>query len=164
LVQGWPCMEDAWKYPIWTVPSNAHVQDVQLCTVMPSLNNQHHILTFPSLIASSSYTSTIYLWISAGQTFLTLKIVSLTALHMLVGHWIFVFVFNNYSNWREKKLTPYYIILEFLTYRIGLSFAGMHASPAELVCRMGCYFLDASCIIFISAACPTFYVLVPCLL
>ena len=60
-LQGWEFLFDLFICPLCS----------SLCTlILPSLNNQHHFLIYPSFIALSPYTSTVYLWISTGQSFL----------------------------------------------------------------------------------------------
>jgi len=67
------------------------------CTlVLPSLNNRHHFFTFPSFIAI------MLMWISAGRTFFAFKNRITYRRSQAAGFSIFVFFFNEYSEWGKN--------------------------------------------------------------
>jgi len=100
LYQGGNCMEDAWKFPIWPVQvMRMFRQQCHSYIVITSLNNQHNFLTFPLYTAPLPYISTICLQISTGWKILGFKI---RITDHVLGFSIFVFVFNNYSEWGWK--------------------------------------------------------------
>ena len=104
-VQGWDCMQHAWKFPTWTVSASTFFLIMHIC---PAFFEQlTHFLTFPSFTAPSSYTWTICLWISTRLTFLALKncIVNCTS---EVLECSFSCLNFDYNNWGKKIKTPYY--------------------------------------------------------
>ena len=70
--------------------------------ILPSLNNRHHFLTFPSFIVPSPYTSAICLSISAEWTFLACEYPIISRTSQVSGFSIFVFLLNDYSERRKS--------------------------------------------------------------
>jgi len=71
FVQGQDHEKDSWTFP--TMNCHLPILFLIMHTSRAFVNNQHHFLTFPSFFAPSPYISTICLWISTQQTFLTFK-------------------------------------------------------------------------------------------
>jgi hypothetical protein len=113
--------------------------------VLPSLNNRHCFLTFPSFTAPSPHTSTISLWISAGRRCSAFKN-RITDRTLQVARFpIFVLIFNEYSKsgvGGGRIMTPSYVIHVFpFTDRIGMT-----TGRARVICAATTsYFLGAPC-------------------
>jgi hypothetical protein len=58
----------------YSVMTDGHPDCGLLCTsVLPPLNKQHHLCSFPLFMTPSPYTSKSWWWTSAGHTFFTFK-------------------------------------------------------------------------------------------
>lgn len=114
---------------------------MQLCIFVLSLNNRHHFLTLPSLIAPSLYTTTICLWISARQTFLAFKNHTSNRPSRVVG------MFSSSLTTTTNGGNTFDTVLCNTRYHSHTADdwppQEVCASPAWLLCAIGSYFLDA---------------------